>query len=173
MSKIKLPFTGKFGEVEGRIHIIGQKLTRPNFRFRIDTGSWWTLLMDKDFEDICLQLGWVSHIYPDIMNWIFLQKHYFLDEGYASCIAGKSDNPIFLICNSNLSLLDPVCRSPVPPRKWSYQKCVFGTFTTKFLNSREDLKNCSSHISLLGVDKLNNLKKFVWSYWRKQITLTH
>lgn len=199
MPKIRLSFTGQYGEVEGRVHIIGQTLTRPDFHFRIDTASDCTLLLDMDFRFLCWQLGWRYHEYPNIIHWISLQQHLFVAEGPATSIAGESDAPVFRIINSDLSLLDPVHQPPHPPRRWDCQKIVCGTFSSKFLKylknlqDRKDLKggmillhqflhleypesrnvpeDCPSHISLLGVDKLNKLRKFVWAYPRNRITL--
>jgi hypothetical protein len=166
MPKIKLPFIRQYGCVNGRVGIPIADLPELIFEFKIDTCSCCTILFDKDFLFVCGMLGWTSYRDPDIINWICLHPQFFerKKEGLIYP-AGKLEH-VFLIKSSHICLLDfagNVLRGWMEPHVW-------GSFSAQFLNPPEG-KGRESNISLLGVDKLNKLRKFIWAYPRNRITL--
>jgi len=167
MTKIRLSFTGPYGLVKGRVRIPSDALPDLIFRFKIDTGACWTLLFDNDFLSVCGALGWTSYRNPDIINWIRLNPQFEEETDEVYCPGGKL-GPVFRIISSHVCLLDSV--GNVPPG-WMAQPLVRGAFSAQFLNPPKG-KGRESHISLLGVDKLNKLRKFIWAYPRHRITLT-
>jgi hypothetical protein len=168
MADITLPFTNGWGLIQGWASVARQDIKVQRFIFKIDTASSWTLLLDEDFISICASLGWDRSRYPDIINWIRLNPQFFEEEiGGAYCIAGRSE-AIFRIKDSYIYLLNSAGNVP---RRWGPPQLLLrGSFSTQFLNFPEDERGRASHFSLLGVDKLNELRQFVWAYPRK-ITL--
>ena len=167
MPKIRLPFTGQYGLVRGRVGIPIAALPELIFEFKIDTASCFTLLFDKDFLYVCQMLGCSPRRYQDIINWIHLHPQFFeRKEKGLICPAGKLRH-VFLIKSSHVCLLD-TADSDI--RGWMAQPYVWGAFSEQFLNPTEG-KGRESLPSLFGVDKLNKLRKFVWAYRRKRITL--
>ena len=174
MPEFTLPFTGEYGYVEGEVCILAVS-TAPikKFRFKIDTASSLTYLFDKDFISLCEALGCPYRKCPDVINWIHLHPNLFAKEKKPRVSPGGILEHVFCIKQSYLRLLDSAGN---PPQGWGYHSTLWGTFSTLFLsppkNEDENKLYPPFHISLLGVDKLNELHRFVWAYPRNRITLT-
>ena len=180
MPEFTLPFTGRYGYVEGEVCILAVS-TAPikKFRFKIDTASSLTYLFDEDFILLCETLGCPYRECPDVINWIHLHPNLFTKEKKPRVSPGGILEHVFRIEQSYLRLLDSAGN---PPQGWAYHSTLWGTFSTLFLSSpknegkdkNEDENKVypTSHISLLGVDKLNELRRFVWAYPHNRITLT-
>jgi len=170
MPKIKQRFSGHYGHVNGLVRISGDfppySCFEFKFEFKIDTGACWTLLFDNDFLYVCGVMGWTSYRNPDIINWIRLSPYFEEEKDKVYCPVGKL-GPVFRIRSSNVSLLDSTGNVP---RGWMVQPHLRGTFSTQFLNP-SSVNGRESHISLIGVDKLNELRKFVWAHPSNRLTL--
>lgn len=131
--------------------------------FRIDTASYWTLLVDYDFLFACHLLGWDPTQVPDLLNWIRMQPDTFTHIGDGIGLAGDT-GPIFRIEHSYLWLCQP---NLAIPRGWLLQSPVYATLTPQFLSGQ-----APSHTSLLGIDRINELGQLVYSYPNSRIVLT-
>jgi hypothetical protein len=84
-------FAKESGFVKGQVEVGGA--TWPfDVTFKIDTGSCWTVLLDKDFVNACKALGWKLYTDPDILNWIRVRPNLFKNIGPAytgSCPIGS------------------------------------------------------------------------------------
>lgn len=156
MAKVSVACKGKIALVQGRVFISILK-TEINVKFKIDTGSPLTLLLDKDFLSACGALGWAPYRNDNVLQWILTLPHIFtrLKKSYYT-ISGKT-NPIFRINSSFLWLLRE--NSSEPPDGWTAQGPVHGTFSTDFLKNR----GAEPSLSLLGSDKLRQLRRISWT----------
>jgi len=166
MAKVEGFFENSKGLVKGQVGIYGARWL-VDVTFLVDTGSSFTLLLDKDFLSACGALGWAPYNDPDILNWIYTQPDIFKRIGRAKTLAGDTE-PIFCIKYSLLWLLQ---RDKRMPKGWKFQRPVYGTFTADFLNANWTDRDSVSHWSLLGSDKLNGLRRFLWSWPKSTIKL--
>ena len=164
---IKAEFTGEpFDKAMGFIttefsHDVGRSF---DVTFKIDTAAYYTVLMDEDFINACMALGWSPFIYPDVLNWISINDKLFQNQGTADTIAGKT-NEIYLIRNSKIKYyqIDGCLRDVFSP-----EIPIYGSFSSEFMQK----DTSPSHNSLLGVDHLNRLRSLFWNWPRKIIKLT-
>ena len=167
MPKVNGFFERSMGLVRGQVAISGA-LRLVNVTFMIDTGASYTLLLDKDFLYACRALGWAPYKDPEVLIWIRTQPDVFECIGKAKTVAGDTED-IFRIRRSFLWLLH---RDGTIPKRWTFQRRIYGTFSADFLNARWTVKDSASHWSLLGCDKLNEFRRLLWSHPKSTIKLT-
>lgn len=132
--------------------------------FQIDTASYCTILLDTDFIYACKALDWTEHRDPDILNWIRTRPHLFQNDGRANTIGGET-SCIYRIATSRLCYYLP--DGGVLDNKWEpNHKPIYGSFSRNFLEGTS-----GAHVSLLGIDRLNELRELLWSHPRNRIRL--
>lgn len=133
--------------------------------FQIDTASYCTILLDTDFIYTCKALGWTEHRDPDILNWIRTSPHLFQSAGRANTIGGETCC-IYRVATSCLRYYLP--DGGVLDNKWQpNHKPIYGSFSRGFSQGTS-----GAHVSLLGIERLNELRQLLWSHPRNRIRLT-
>ena len=151
----------------GRVAVPGAVSDLPVV-FKIDTGSPFTILLDKDFLDVVQAITGPTgpRSIDEAVLWVRARPWLFKYAGRAWCVGGQT-GPIYKINRAVLWLCNP---DAIPPRKYRYLGPVHAAFSAPFL-SRGPESDGRGLRSLLGRMTLNQIRTFSWNWRRRRIRL--